>query len=309
MNYAKTMLLLAAMTALFMGVGYLVGGTSGMIIAFAVAVAMNGWAYWNSGKMVLRMHNARAVTRASAPQLWAMVEELSRGAGLPMPDLYVIETDQPNAFATGRGPENAAVAVTTGLMRSLDRDELAGVVAHELAHIKNRDTLIMTISATLAGAIAMLAQFGFFFGGGRGRGPLGIVGVLAAVLLAPIAAMMIQMLISRTREYSADRGGAEISRNPLALASALAKISGLAARRQLDSAERNPATAHLFIVNPLHGHGVDGLFSTHPDPQNRIQRLKEMAGGFGGPAGPSRPASAAPERAPWGMPPRRGPWG
>jgi heat shock protein HtpX len=281
MNYFKTMLLLAALTALFMGVGYLLGGTGGMAIAFLFAVATNAWAYWNSDKMVLRMHNAQPVTRASHPEFYDMVAELARNADLPMPKVYIIDTPQPNAFATGRNPENAAVAATTGLMRILSRDELAGVMAHELAHVKNRDTLIMTIAATVAGAIAMLAQFGLFFRGGDRNNPLGLIGVLVAVFLAPLAAAMIQMLISRTREYAADRAGAEIARDPIGLANALRKISQAAKRIEMPSAERNPASAHMFIVNPLSGARMDNLFSTHPAPENRIRALEAMAAEFG----------------------------
>ncbi|MEL6599119.1 MAG: zinc metalloprotease HtpX [Pseudomonadota bacterium] len=277
MNYFKTSLLLAAMTALFMGMGYLIGGAGGAMIALVIALATNAWAFWNSDKMALRMHNAQAATRQSHPELYQMVEELSANADMPTPAIYVINEEQPNAFATGRNPENAAVAATTGIMRLLSREELAGVMAHELAHIKNRDTLIMTVAATVAGAISMLAQFGMFFGGGRDRGPLGIIGVIAAALLAPFAAMLIQMLISRTREYAADRMGAEICQNPLWLASALDKISGAAMHRELPSAEANPATAHMFIINPLSGRGVDSLFSTHPNVMNRIAALEAMA--------------------------------
>jgi heat shock protein HtpX len=291
MNYFKTMLLLAALTALFMGVGYLIGGTGGMIIALGFAIATNAYAFWNSDKMALRMHNAQPVTRASMPEFYDMVAELARNAELPMPKVYVIQTDQPNAFATGRNPENAAVAATTGLLRTLDRDEVAGVMAHELAHVKNRDTLIMTIAATVAGAIAMLAQFGFFFSrasGGRNN-PLGPIGVLLSVLLAPLAAALIQMLISRTREYSADRLGAEIARDPMGLASALRKISGAAKRVEMQSAERNPASAHLFIVNPLSGARMDNLFSTHPSTENRIRALEALASGMPGRATRSSP--------------------
>jgi heat shock protein HtpX len=278
MNFFRTMLLLAAMTALFMGVGYLIGGGTGALIALIFAAGTNAFAFWNSDKVALRMHNAEPVTRASAPELHDMVAELARNAGLPMPGVYLVRSDQPNAFATGRNPDNAAVAVTTGLLRVLDREELAGVIAHELAHIKHRDTLTMTVAATVAGAISMLAQFGFFFGGGdRERNPLGPLGVLLAVLFAPLAAMLIQMTISRTREYSADRLGAEISRDPLGLASALRKISAYASRIELPSAERNPASAPLFIVNPLTGARMDNLFSTHPNVENRIRALEEMA--------------------------------
>ena len=279
MNYFRTMLLLAAMTALFMGVGYMLGGTGGMLIALLFAIGTNAFAYWNSDKMVLRMYNAEPVTQASAPDLYRMVAELARNADLPMPKLYVLRDQQPNAFATGRNPENAAVAVTTGIMQVLDHDELAGVVAHELAHIKNRDTLTMTIAATVADAISMLAQFGLFFGGNRDeRSPFGFVGVLLAALLAPFAAMMIQMMISRTREYSADRMGAQICGAPMALASALRKISGYAARIEMPDAERNPASAHMFIINPLSGARMDNLFSTHPNVENRIRALQEMQG-------------------------------
>jgi heat shock protein HtpX len=279
MNFFRTMLLLAAMTALFMGVGYLIGGTGGMMIAFLFALGTNAFAYWNSDKMVLRMHNAEPVTRASAPELYEMVGRLAGRAELPMPKVYLIREDQPNAFATGRNPENAAVAATTGILRLLDRDELEGVIAHELAHIKNRDILTMTVAATVAGAVSMLAQFGFFFGGGRDRdNPMGPIGVLLAVLLAPLAAMLIQMTISRTREYSADKLGAEISGNPLGLAAALRKISSYAGRIPMASAERNPASAPLFIVNPLSGQRMDNLFSTHPKVENRIRALEAMAG-------------------------------
>jgi heat shock protein HtpX len=227
--------------------------------------------------MVLRMHGARQVDRQSEPEFYAMVEELSQRAGLPMPKVYIMDNPQPNAFATGRNPENAAVAATTGLLQLLSRDEIAGVMAHELAHVKNRDTLVMTMTATIAGAISMLANFGMFFGGSRDRGPLGAIGVILMVILAPLAAMLVQMAISRTREYGADRGGAEISGQPMALASALAKISGAAHRIENPSAEANPATAHMFIINPLSGQRMDGLFSTHPDPRNRIEALKRIA--------------------------------
>lgn len=278
MNYFKTMLLLAALTALFMGVGYLLGGSGGMMIAFLFALATNAWAFWNSDKVVLRMHDAQPVTRASMPEFYDMVARLARNADLPMPKVYIIQADQPNAFATGRNPENAAVAATTGLLKLLTPAEVAGVMAHELAHVKNRDTLIMTIAATVAGAIAMLAQFGFLFGGRDDRNnPLGVIGVLLAVIVAPLAAAMIQMLISRTREYSADRMGAQIAGDPLGLASALRKISGVARRIEMPSAERNPASAHLFIVNPLSGARMDNLFSTHPNPENRIRALEAMA--------------------------------
>lgn len=276
MNYAKTALLLAAMTALFLVAGYLIGGAGGALIAFVIALAMNGWAWWNSDTMALRAHHAEPVTRAGAPDLYNMIERLAKNANLPTPAIYIIHSDQPNAFATGRSPEKAAVAVTTGLMKMLDEAELAGVMAHELAHVRNHDTLIMTIAASIAGAIGFLAQFALFFRNDRGAG--GVIGALLVMILAPIAASVVQMTISRTREYAADRAGAEFCGDPLALASALAKISGAAERIELESAERNPASAHLFIVNPLAGRGADKLFSTHPNPENRIAALEEMAG-------------------------------
>ena len=279
MNMMRTALLLAAMTALFLAVGYLIAGEGGALIAFVIALAMNGWAYWNSDKMVLRMHNARPVTRASAPDLVGLVEQLARRAELPMPAVYVLESNQPNAFATGRNPENSAVAVTRGLIQACDSEELAGVIAHELAHIKNRDTLIMTITATLAGAIGFLAQFAFFFGGGRDdRNPLGMIGMLLVMILAPLAAMLVQTAISRTREYSADRAGAMICGQPLWLARALQRIEQLARGVVNEQAERNPASAHLFIVNPLRMGGIDSLFRTHPPTADRVRRLRELAG-------------------------------
>lgn len=275
-GYARTAVLLAGLTAFFMGIGYLLGGQSGMLIALGFAALTNVFAYWNSDKMVLRMHNAQRVDEKSAPEFYAMVKQLAEKAGLPMPATYIIQEDQPNAFATGRNPENAAVAATTGLLKTLSREEIAGVMAHELAHIKNRDTLIMTITATIAGAISMLANFAMFFGN-RQNGGNPIAGILV-MILAPFAAMLVQTAISRSREYEADKMGAEISGRPLWLASALGKISGLAARIDNQAAERNPATAHMFIVNPLHAHAIDGLFSTHPKAEERIRRLRAMAG-------------------------------
>ena len=295
MNIARTGLLLAAMTGLFLAVGYLLGGQGGLMIAFLIALAMNGWAYWNSDQMVLRMHHARAVTRMSEPELVGMVEQLARRADLPMPQVYILETDQPNAFATGRDPEHSAVAVTRGLMRSVSRDELAGVIAHELAHIKHRDTLIMTITATLAGAIGFLAQFAWLLPRGDNRNPLGFIGVLLAMIAAPIAAMLVQTAISRTREYSADRGGAEICGQPLALASALQRIEQIARGTVNRDAERNPASAHLFIINPLTMRGVDGLFRTHPATADRVRALQAIAAEMGS----ARPAAGQP-RGPWG---------
>ncbi|MFC3704136.1 zinc metalloprotease HtpX [Devosia honganensis] len=277
-NTLRTFVLLAGMTALFMAVGYFIGGTGGMIVALIFAAATNLFAYWNSDKLVLRMQNAVPVERSRAPELHDMVDVLSRRAGIPTPAVYVIETDQPNAFATGRDPANAAVAVSSGLLRQLDTREVAGVVAHELAHIKNRDTLTMTITATLAGAISALAQFGLFFGGGNNRdNPLGGIGALLMVFLAPVAAMIVQMAVSRTREYEADKDGATISGDPLALASALAKIANGAGRQVNMAAERNPAMAHMYIVNPLSGARMDNLFSTHPDTGNRIEALRRLA--------------------------------
>jgi heat shock protein HtpX len=296
MNTMRTGLLLAGMTGLFLAVGYLIGGQGGMVMAFLVAVAMNGWAYWNSDKMVLRMTNAQQVDAAMAPEYYRIVEELARRAELPMPKVYLVQEDQPNAFATGRNPENAAVAATTGLLRSLSKEEFAGVMAHELAHIKNRDTLTMTITATLAGAISMLANYAMFFGGRRDN-PLGIVGMLAMMILAPLSAMLVQMAISRTREYVADKSGAEICGNPLWLASALAKISRTAGRVDNEAAEANPSIAHMFIVNPLSGARMDGLFSTHPAPANRIEALERLAAEWGE---SGQPAVEAQSRGPWG---------
>ena len=286
MNYMRTAILLAGLTALFMGVGYLIGGQTGALLALIVAGGMNIFAYWNSDKTVLSMHGAHPVDESSAPDLYRMVRDLARRAGLPMPKVYIMENDQPNAFATGRNPENAAVAVTTGLMNYLSRDEVAGVIAHELAHIKNRDTLIMTITATLAGAIGFLSQFAFFFGMGRdSRNPLGLVGTLLIMILAPLAAMLVQMAISRTREYSADRLGAMICGQPTWLARALQKIEQLARGVVNEPAERNPASAHLFIVNPLRMGGIDSLFRSHPPTADRVRRLRELAGQVAAPAG------------------------
>ena len=301
MNTARTGLLLAAMTGLFLAVGYLLGREQGMIIAFLFAAGMNLFAYWSGDKLVLRMHGARQVDRAAAPDFHDLVEDLAKRGNLPMPKVFIMDNPQPNAFATGRNPENAAVAATTGLLNLLSRDELAGVMAHELAHVRNRDTLIMTLTATFAGAISMLANFGMFFGGNRDRGnPLGAVGTILLVIMAPLAAMIVQMAISRTREYGADRGGAEISGKPLALASALSKLSGAAHQIENRSAEANPATAHMFIVNPLSGQRMDNLFSTHPDTQNRIDALTAMVREMG--VRPSGPWAEAPQQ-------RNGPWG
>lgn len=275
MGFARTAILLAAMTGLFLAIGFLIGGEAGMILAFIVALAMNAFAFWNSDKMVLRMHKAREVDAGTAPDYVRIVRRLSANAGLPMPRTFIIDTPQPNAFATGRNPQNAAVAATTGLLNLLSAEELAGVMAHELAHVKNRDTLTMTITATFAGAIGMLANFAFFFSRGRNGG---LLGSLAIMILAPMAAGLVQMAISRSREYEADRMGAEICGRPLWLAAALEKLDLGVARIRNPEAEANPATAHLFIANPLHGERADKLFSTHPDMTNRIARLREMAG-------------------------------
>ena len=278
MGYMRTGLLLAAMTGLFLAAGFLIGGQQGMVIAFLIACAMNLFAYWNADKLVLRMYRAEPVDETTAPEFHRLVSELAARAGLPKPKIYLIENPQPNAFATGRNPEHAAVAATTGLLKMLNRDEIAGVMAHELAHVKNRDSLTMTVTAVLAGAIGMLANFAFFFGGSRDRdSPLGGIGALLVMLLAPLAAMLVQFAISRSREYEADRVGAEISGRPRSLASALAKISNGAAQIPNNDAEANPASAHLFIINPLHGRGTDSLFSTHPATQSRIDRLLAMA--------------------------------
>lgn len=288
---ARTFLLMAAMTALFLVVGFLIGGEGGMLIALVIALAGNAFAYWNSDSVVLRMYNAQEVSHQDAPGLYEMVQNLATRADLPMPKLYVIDEDQPNAFATGRDPDHSAVAATTGLLNRLSQEEVAGVMAHELAHIKNRDTLTMTITATLAGAIGMLSQIASFqmmFGGNRNN-PLGIIGVLLAMIIAPLAATMVQMAISRAREYKADELGAQICGEPLWLANALQGLSRDAARIDNRHAEQNPATAHMFIVNPLHAHAVDGLFRTHPPMEERIRRLHAMAGG-----------ARQSQRGPWG---------
>jgi len=283
MNIMRTAMLIAALTALFMGIGYLIGGSSGMMIAFVIAAGMNVFSYWNSDKMVLSMYGAHEVDERSAPEYYGIVRDLAQRAGLPMPKVYVIDSAQPNAFATGRNPQNAAVAASTGLLQVLNRDEIAGVMAHELAHVKNHDTLTMTITATLAGAISMLANFAFFFGGNReNNNPLGFIGVIVAAIVAPLAAMLVQMAVSRTREYSADRLGAEICGKPRALASALAKIARGAEHIPNEAAEANPASAHLFIINPLSGQRMDNLFSTHPNTENRIAALMAMEAEFGG---------------------------
>ncbi|MBX3569692.1 MAG: zinc metalloprotease HtpX [Rhizobiaceae bacterium] len=308
MNVMRTAMLLALMTALFMGVGYLIGGSGGMTIAFLIAAGMNLFSYWNADKMVLRMHRAVEVDERSAPEYYGIVRDLAARAQLPMPKVYLIDNPQPNAFATGRNPQNAAVAATTGLLNRLSYEEVAGVMAHELAHVQNRDTLTMTITATIAGAISMLGNFAFFFGGnrdGNGNNPLGIVGVLVAMIVAPLAAALVQMAISRTREYAADRRGAEICGQPLWLASALDKIARNVERIHNPDAERNPATAPLFIINPLSGERMDNLFSTHPNTGNRIAALQAMARQ---PASQAQPRQPAP-RAETSSREPGGPWG
>jgi heat shock protein HtpX len=316
MNYFRTAILLAGLAGLFMGVGYLIGGATGATIALVIAAATNLFAYWNSDRMVLSMYGAHEVDRRTAPDLVDLVGQLAGRAGLPMPRVFLMDEQQPNAFATGRNPQNAAVAVTTGLVHSLTREELAGVIAHELAHIKNHDTLLMTITATVAGAISMLAQFGMFFDGRRdSNNGLGVIGSIAMLILAPLGAMLVQMAISRTREYAADNLGGRIVGQPMWLASALAKIANAARQVPNMEAERNPATAHMFIINPLSGHGVDNLFTTHPSTENRIAALRQLAAELGAsgatPRAEAQPRalSRGPLQGPWGRPPpSRGPW-
>lgn len=301
MSTFKTGLLLAALTGLFLAIGYGLGGKSGMMIAFLMALATNAFAYWNSDSMILSAYDAREIGRDQAPEFYDLIAELARNAQLPMPRVYVINSDQPNAFATGRDPEHAAVAATTGLLDMMSREQIAGVMAHELAHVKHRDTLIMTVTATIAGAIGMianLAAFGAMFGGGREReeeGGLGGLGGLVMMILAPLMATLVQMAISRTREFEADADGARICGQPLWLASALARLEQGAQAIPNPQAESHPGTAHLFIVNPLSGGGLASLFSTHPDMGERIARLQRMAGQSPTPA--HDPATA---RGPWG---------
>jgi heat shock protein HtpX len=323
MNVVRTGMLLAFMTALFMAVGFLIGGTGGMMIALVIAACMNLYSYWNSDKAVLRMHHAVEVSEANAPEYYRIVRDLAARADLPMPKVYLIQNDQPNAFATGRNPQNAAVAASTGLLKALTPQEVSAVMAHELAHVENHDTLTMTITATLAGAISMLGNFAMFFGGGSSRennNPLGFIGVIIAMMVAPFAAMIVQMAISRTREYAADRRGAEICGNPLWLASALNKIARGAKQIVNEDAERNPASAPLFIINPLSGRGADNLFSTHPSTENRIAALEALAQELG--HARTAPAQQRPVQAPvdedieddrpspWGRDGggRKGPW-
>ena len=322
MNYAKTGLLLIVLTGIFVAMGALVGGKSGLVIAFVVALGMNAVSLWKSDAMVLKMFRAKEVDERTAPGYVGLVRELAARAELPMPRVYVIDNPQPNAFATGRSPTRAAVAASTGLLDSLSREELAGVMAHELAHIKNRDTLTMGVAATIGGAISMFAQylqFGMLFGGnrGNGNGP-GFLASLAAMLIAPMAAMMVQMAISRSREYQADRMGAILCGNPLWLASALQRIHAAVQRIPNEDAERVPAAAHVFIMNPLSGRGVDNLFSTHPNVENRIRALNELAVEMGQLpsaldtdfASATHDDASRPSSGPWSRTgATRGPWG
>ncbi len=296
MNSLRTAVLLAALTGFFLVVGYLLGGRSGLAVALLVAIGTNIFAYWNSDQMVLRMSNAHQIGPQDAPELWGIVQQLTRRAGLPMPKVYVANEEQPNAFATGRSPEHAAVCVNTGLLRLLSHDEVTGVLAHELSHVRNRDTLTMTIAATLSGAIGMLASFGGLFGGGRDENGNRIVSpavAFAAMFLAPLGASLVQMAISRSREFEADRSGAELTGQPLWLASALRKLEQGTQQIANATADAHPAMAHLYIANPLSGGGMADLFATHPPMEERIARLEAMAG---------RPLASA-------QLPRRGPWG
>nr|WP_314438166.1 zinc metalloprotease HtpX [uncultured Brevundimonas sp.] len=325
MNHLKTFILLAALTALFMGIGYLIGGPTGMGVALLFAGGMNLFSYWNADKIVLKMYKAQPVDEqhpnAVVRNYVADVRQMARDAGMPQPQVAIIPSDQPNAFATGRNPRNAAVCATTGLLDMLTREEVRGVMAHELAHVKNRDTLTMTVTATIAGAIAALANFALFFGGDDRERPGGVIGALALMLLAPMAAGLVQMAISRSREYEADRVGAEIAGDPQALASALQKIEAYAKRIHNPTAERNPASGQLFIINPLAGRGADNLFSTHPATGNRVRALMELGARMGikprvvQPAPePTQPRPAAGFAAsttgvPTTPPAPRGPWG
>ncbi|WP_431302645.1 zinc metalloprotease HtpX [Sediminicoccus sp. BL-A-41-H5] len=300
----KTFILLGGLTALFMAVGYALGGESGALMALLMAGGMNLFAWWGSDRMVLRMHNAQPVTEAEAPQLYRMTAELAARAGMPMPALYIIHEDQPNAFATGRSPERGAVAVNTGLLDLMNEREVAGVIAHELAHIKHRDTLIMAVTATLAGAIGFLAQFGFMLGRGRDNRPNPIATILM-VILAPMAAMLVQMAISRAREFEADAEGARLCGDPSWLANGLAKLERGKIGHLNQTAEANPGSAHMFIINPLSGLRMDRLFATHPPTQERIARLMAMGPMRGTPAMPQAPRGASPWSA---APAKRNPW-
>ena len=314
MNYVKTAMLLAFLTAIFVAMGAAIGGQTGMVIAFVVALAMNMFSLWNSDTMVLKAFNAQEVDERSAPEYYGMVRDLARRAELPMPRVYIMDNPQPNAFATGRSPSRSAVAATTGLLDALPPEELAGVIAHELAHIKNRDTLTMTVAASIGGAISMLAQylqFGALFGGhNNDRGGIGMIGAILAMLIAPFAAMLVQMAISRSREYQADRMGALICGNPRWLSASLARIEKGVQRIENEDAEHAPAMAHMFIINPLNGQGMDNLFSTHPNTQNRIAALEQLAqelergginlaGGMSSGPAPSQTVTRG-GRGPWG---------
>jgi heat shock protein HtpX len=295
-NHTRTFILIAVIVALFVGVGHLIGGPQGALMAFLLAGALNFYAYWNSDKIVLRIYNAQEITSHLHPEFYRIVQTLAQKASLPMPRVYIIDSPQPNAFATGRNPQNAAVAATTGLLRLLDSRQISGVMAHELAHIANRDTLTMTLTATLAGAIGYLAQLPFLFGGHHREGEQrshGFIVHLVVMVLAPLAAMLVQMAISRTREYSADELGAKISGDPMALANALEQIDVAAHRVDNPVAEENPATAHMFIINPLSAGGVDNLFSTHPKTENRVRRLADIAQQF-------KNQTITRRRGPWG---------
>ena len=311
-NFAKTGLLLAALTGIFVAMGAVIGGQTGMVIAFVVALGMNMFSLWQSDKMVLRMYGAEEVDAASGGEYYRIVQDLARRAELPMPRVYVMHNPQPNAFATGRNPANAAVCASTGLLEALTPEEVSGVMAHELAHVKNYDTLTMAVAATIGGAVSMLAQylqFGALFGGNReNNNPLGWIGVLAAIIVAPLAAMLVQMAVSRSREYQADRVGGLVSGTPLALASALRKIEHYARAIPNEQAEAAPGTAHLFIINPLTGQGMDNLFSTHPNTENRIAELEKLAAEMGVTA--STRGGGAASAGPWAAAAqRRGPWG
>ncbi len=314
MNFTKTAFLLALLTGIFVVLGNLLGGRTGMVIAFFVALAMNLFSLWKSDKIVLSMQGAQQVDETTAPDFVGIVRALAERAGLPMPKVYVVHSPQPNAFATGRSPSSAAVCASTGLLEMLTREEVAGVMAHELAHVKNRDTLTMTMAATIGGAISMLAQwmqFSVLFGGDRNRSGGQRLAAFAAMLIAPFAAMIVQMAISRSREYQADRLGAMICGNPLWLASALHKIQDYVHQIRNPQAEAVPAMAHLFIINPLTGRGVDNWFSTHPNTENRIAELEKMAAeqGLIGAGGQSQMPAPDPR---YGTPPQsgsRGPWG
>jgi heat shock protein HtpX len=315
-NFAKTGLLLAVLTGILVAMGGLVGGPTGAVIALVVAAGMNLFSLWQSDKLVLRMYGAEEVDEHTGGEFYAIVRDLAQRAQLPMPRVYIMNNPQPNAFATGRNPQNAAVCASTGLIETLSPEEVAGVMAHELAHVKNYDTLTMAVAATIGGAVSMLAQFlqfGALFGGNReNNNPLGWIGVLVAIIVAPLAAMLVQMAVSRSREYQADRLGGLIAGNPLALASALRKIEHYARGIPNEPAEAAPATAHLFIINPLTGQGMDNLFSTHPNTENRVAELEKQAAELGIAASASPyAASAAPSAGPWGAAPdrKRGPWG